>query len=94
MVFNGLFNLLDVTQTVALFSCFVFDEKSSKMPRLSASFGLLKQMQDLARRIAQVSLEAKLELEEHSYVTQFKLCTWNVLAAWRRGATFGEICNV
>lgn len=46
MIFNGLFNTLDVTQTVALLSCFVCDEKSSEMPKLTEALsGPLKQMQ-------------------------------------------------
>jgi ATP-dependent RNA helicase DOB1 len=95
MIFNGLFNSLDVIQTVALLSCFVCDEKSSEMPKLSESLsGPLKQMQDLARRIAKVSLEAKLELEEDSYVEQFKPYMMDVVAAWCRGATFGDICKM
>jgi ATP-dependent RNA helicase DOB1 len=73
MIFNGLFNALDVTQTAALLSCFVCDEKSNEMPKLSEALsGPLKQMQDLARRIAKVSVEAKLELEEDEYVEKFK----------------------
>ena len=95
MIFNGLYNSLDVTQTVALLSCFVCDEKSNEMPKLSESLsGPLKQMQDLARRIAKVSLEAKLELEEDSYVEQFKPFMMDVVAAWCRGATFGDICKM
>ena len=34
--------------------------------------GSLRQMQDMARRIAKVSREAKLEIEEDSYVEKFK----------------------
>ena len=95
MIFNGLFNALDVTQTVALLSCFVFDEKSSEMPKLSESLsGPLKQMQDLARRIAKVSLEAKLELEEDVYVEQFKPFMMDIVAAWCRGCSFGEVCKM
>jgi len=45
MVFNGLFNALDVTQTAALLSCFVCDEKSNEMPKLSEALsGPLKQV--------------------------------------------------
>ena len=52
-------------------------------------------MQDLARRIAKVSLEAKLEgLDEDAYVEQFKPFMMDVVAAWCRGATFGEICKM
>lgn len=95
MIFNGLFNALDVTQTAALLSCFVCDEKSNEMPKLSEALsGPLKQMQDLARRIAKVSVEAKLELEEDEYVEQFKPYMMDIVAAWCRGASFGDICKM
>ena len=95
MIFNGLFNTLDVTQTTALLSCFVCDEKSNEMPKLSEALaGPLKQMQDLARRIAKVSVEAKLELQEDEYVEQFKPFMMDVVAAWCKGVTFLEVCKM
>jgi len=95
MIFNGLFNTLDVTQTVALLSCFVCDEKSSEMPKLTEALsGPLKQMQDLARRIAKVSVDAKLEIEEDDYVEQFKPFMMDIVSAWCKGATFGEVCKM
>ncbi len=95
MIFNGLFNALDVTQTAALLSCFVCDEKSNEMPKLSEALsGPLKQMQDLARRIAKVSVEAKLELEEDEYVEKFKPYMMDLVAAWCRGSSFGDICKM
>lgn len=95
MIFNGLFNALDVTQTTALLSCFVCDEKSNEMPKLSEALsGPLKQMQDLARRIAKVSVEAKLELEEDEYVEKFKPYMMDIVAAWCRGSTFGDVCKM
>lgn len=95
MVFNGLFNALDVTQTAALLSCFVCDEKSNEMPKLSESLsGPLKQMQDLARRIAKVSVEAKLEMEEDEYVEQFKPYMMDIVAAWCKGCSFGDVCKM
>lgn len=95
MIFNGLFNTLDVTQTTALLSCFVCDEKSNEMPKLSEALaGPLKQMQDLARRIAKVSAEAKLELQEDEYVEQFKPFMMDVVSAWCKGVTFLEVCKM
>lgn len=46
MIFNGLFNDLNVPQCVALLSCFVCDEKSSEVPKRSEELsGPLRQMQ-------------------------------------------------
>ncbi|XP_019620532.1 PREDICTED: superkiller viralicidic activity 2-like 2 isoform X2 [Branchiostoma belcheri] len=65
MIFNGVFNDLDAHQCVALLSVFVFQEKASEMPRLTEELaGPLRQMQESARRIAKVSAEAKMSLEE------------------------------
>ena len=55
MVFNGLFGPLSAAQSASLLSCFVFDEKSNEMPKLvDALSGPLRQMQEMARRIAKV----------------------------------------
>ncbi|XP_012278049.1 superkiller viralicidic activity 2-like 2 [Orussus abietinus] len=92
MIFNGLFNTLSVPQMVALISCFVCDEKSNEMPKSTEELsGPLRQMQDLARRIAKVSTDAHLELDEDSYVEKFKPFLMDVLYAWCKGASFLQI---
>merc|ERR1719322_1047724 len=69
MMFNGLFNEMTPPLVAAILSCFVCTEKSNEMPKLTDKLsGSLRQMQDMARRIAKVSREAKLEIEEDSYV--------------------------
>lgn len=50
--------------------------------------------QDTARRIARVSKEAKLEIDEEEYVTSFKPNMMDVVHAWCKGATFLEICKM
>lgn len=95
MIFNGLFNDLSVPQCVSLISCFVCDEKSSQNSKKSEELsGPLRQMQDLARRIARVSGEAKLELNEDDYVGQFKPFLMDVVYAWCKGSSFLEICQM
>ncbi|XP_008546957.1 exosome RNA helicase MTR4 [Microplitis demolitor] len=95
MIFNGLFNALNVPQMTALLSCFVCDEKSNEMPKSTNELsGPLRQMQDLARRIAKVSSEANLELDEDSYVERFKPYLMDVVYAWCKGASFFQICKM
>lgn len=95
MMFNGLFNALSVPQMVALISCFVCDEKSNEMPKSTEELsGPLRQMQDLARRIAKVTTEANLLLDEDSYVERFKPFLMDVLYAWCKGASFLQICKM
>merc|ERR1711962_1941907 len=72
MMFNGLFNNLNPPEVAAILSCFVCGEKSSEMPKLTdALSGPLRTMQGMARKIAKVSKEAKIELEEDEYVERF-----------------------
>ncbi len=53
MMFNGLFNNLTSAQSASILSCFVCDEKSNEMPKLTEALsGPLRQMQEMARRIA------------------------------------------
>ncbi|KAK8407539.1 hypothetical protein O3P69_002232 [Scylla paramamosain] len=94
MLFNGLFNNLSASQTCALLSTFVCDEKSSEMPKLGEELsGPLRQMQDIARRIARVSHECKLEIDESNYVEQFKPFLMDVVYEWCNGSSFMELCK-
>ncbi|XP_018121602.1 exosome RNA helicase MTR4 isoform X2 [Xenopus laevis] len=95
MMFNGLFNDLTAEQATALLSCFVFQENSSEMPKLTEQLaGPLRQMQETARRIAKVSAEAKLEVDEELYLGSFKSNLMDVLYTWSNGATFAQICKM
>lgn len=95
LMFNGVFNDLSVPQTVALLSCFVCDEKSNELPAKTAELaGPLRKMQELARKIAKVCKDAKLDIEEDSYVEGFKPFLMDVCYEWCRGATFYQICQM
>jgi ATP-dependent RNA helicase DOB1 len=95
MLFNGLFNDLTPGQIAALLSCFVFEEKAEQMPKLGDELSQpLKQMQDLAKRIAAVSNEAKLEINEEEYINSFKPNLMDVIFAWSNGATFAQLCKM
>ncbi|XP_045614688.1 exosome RNA helicase MTR4-like isoform X1 [Procambarus clarkii] len=94
MLFNGLFNNITAAQTCALLSTFVCDEKSSEMPKLGEELsGPLRQMQDMARRIARVSHECKLEIDEENYVEQFRPFLMDVVYDWCNGSSFMELCT-
>ncbi|XP_077296367.1 exosome RNA helicase Mtr4 [Arctopsyche grandis] len=95
MIFNGMFNTLSVEQSVSLLSCFVCDEKSSEVPKSTEELsGPLRQMQELARRIAKVSADCQLEMEEDEYVEKFKPFMMDIVLAWCKGATFMQICKM
>ncbi|XP_053677415.1 exosome RNA helicase MTR4 [Anopheles nili] len=95
MVFNGTFTELTPSQSCALLSCFVCDEKSSEMPTATEELsGPLRQMQDLARRIAKVSNECKVEVDEERYVESFKPFLMDVVLCWCKGASFSQLCRM
>ncbi|XP_061732578.1 exosome RNA helicase MTR4 [Nerophis ophidion] len=95
MVFNGLFNDLTVEQATALLSCFVFQENANELPKLTEQLAApLRQMQECAKRIAKVSADAKLEVDEDTYLGQFKPHLMDVIYAWANGATFAQICKM
>lgn len=94
MIFNGVFNNLSSPQTVALLSCFVCDEKSSETPQIEALTGPLRLMHDLARRIAKVSTECKLEIDEDKYVEKFKPYLMEVVLSWCKGSSFLQLCKM
>lgn len=48
----------------------------------------------MARRIAKVSTESKLPLDETEYVKTFKVELMDVVIQWCRGAAFSDICKV
>lgn len=54
----------------------------------------LRVMQEIARRIAKVSIESKLPLIEDEYVQKFKVELMDAVVQWCRGASFAEICKV
>ncbi|XP_078095944.1 exosome RNA helicase MTR4 [Mustelus asterias] len=95
MMFNGIFNDLAAEQATALLSCFVFQEKANEMPKLTEQLaGPLRQMQECARRIAKVSAEAKLEVDEEIYLDSFRPHLMDVVFTWANGATFAQICKM
>ncbi|XP_034048328.1 exosome RNA helicase MTR4 [Thalassophryne amazonica] len=95
MMFHGLFNDLTVEQATALLSCFVFQENANEMPKLTEQLAApLRQMQECAKRIAKVSADAKVEVDEETYLNQFKPHLMDVVYAWANGATFAQICKM
>jgi len=51
-------------------------------------------MQEIARRIAKVSKESKLTIDEDEYVKLFKVELMDAVVQWCRGASFSEICKL
>ncbi|KAG6865812.1 ATP-dependent RNA helicase mtr4 [Blastosporella zonata] len=95
LIFNGVFNQLSPEQCAALLSCFVFTEKSEQVTKLKEELAApLRVMQENAKRIAKVSKESKLPINEEQYVTSFKVELMDSVVQWCRGASFSEICKL
>ena len=54
----------------------------------------LRTLQETARRIAKVSKECKLPVDEDAYVQSFKVELMDCVLQWCKGASFAEICKV
>ncbi|KAI7906728.1 rRNA-processing arch domain-containing protein [Cokeromyces recurvatus] len=95
MIFQGVFNDLTVDQSVALLSCFVFDEKVDAKAKLQEELSApLRLMQETARRIVKVSNECKMNIDEQAYLDKFKPELMDVVFAWCQGAKFYQICKM
>ncbi|KAF8919476.1 antiviral helicase [Mucidula mucida] len=96
LIFNGVFNNLTPEQCTALLSCFVFDEKASPhQTKLKEELAApLRVLQEMARRIAKVSKESKLPIDEETYVKSFRVELMEAVIQWCQGASFSEICKL
>ncbi|KAL4452733.1 hypothetical protein ABPG75_008395 [Micractinium tetrahymenae] len=94
LMFDGTFGGLDKHELVALVSCLVPVERSNEQVKLSVQLGgPLSQLQEAARRIAEVSKECKLEVDTDEYVQSFRPSLMDTIYAWSKGASFGDICK-
>lgn len=93
MIFNGTFNDLTAAQCASLLSCFVCDDRATD-PTIDAELQTpLKQMQDFARRIARVSKECKMEVDEDEYVEKFRPTLMDIVLKWCKGSSFRQLCE-
>lgn len=56
--------------------------------------GPLRTMQEMARKIAQTSMEAKIDLKVDDYVSKFKPFMMDVVFEWCKGQPFVNICKM
>ncbi|KAL0410324.1 UNVERIFIED_CONTAM: DExH-box ATP-dependent RNA helicase DExH10 [Sesamum latifolium] len=96
LMFNGTFNDLDHHQVAALASCFIPGDRSSEQIHLRAELAKpLQQLQDSARRIAEIQRECKLEINVDEYVeASVRPYLMDVIYCWSRGASFAEVIEM
>ncbi|KAI8014695.1 DExH-box ATP-dependent RNA helicase DExH10 [Camellia lanceoleosa] len=96
LMFNGTFNDLDHHQIAALVSCFIPGDRSSEQIHLRAELAKpLQQLQDSARRIADIQHECKLEINVDEYVeAAVRPFLMDVIYCWSKGASFAEVIQM
>ncbi|XP_010252211.1 PREDICTED: DExH-box ATP-dependent RNA helicase DExH10 [Nelumbo nucifera] len=96
LMFNGTFNDLDHHQVAALASCFIPGDRSNEQIHLRTELAKpLQQLQESARRIAEIQRECKLEVNVDEYVeSTVRPYLMDVIYCWSKGATFAEIIDM
>lgn len=95
LIFTGFFKDLTVEQIAAILSCFVFQEKSESTQKLSDELSKpFRTLQDVARRVAEMEKECKMNVDPDQYVGQFQTSLLEVTYAWAKGAPFSQICEM
>ncbi|KAI3814768.1 hypothetical protein L1987_14412 [Smallanthus sonchifolius] len=96
LMFNGTFNDLDHHQIAALASCFIPGDKSTEQIHLRSELAKpLQQLQDSARRIAEIQHECKLEVNVDEYVEAVvRPFLMDVIYCWSKGSSFSEVIQM
>jgi ATP-dependent RNA helicase DOB1 len=96
MLFNGHFNEIEPNLLCAMLSCFVANEGKSeakplKNPILTALHG---KIQDAAVNVANVLVEAKIEVNPQEYKENYKNDFMDIALEWANGAKFTDVCKI
>ncbi|XP_024023551.1 DExH-box ATP-dependent RNA helicase DExH9 [Morus notabilis] len=95
LMFNGVLKDIKVEEMVSLLSCFVWQEKLQDAAKPREELDLLfVQLQDIARRVANVQLECKVQIDVESFATSFRPDIMEAVYAWAKGSKFYEIMSV
>uniref|UniRef100_A0A2P2MK83 ATP-dependent RNA helicase Ski2/MTR4 C-terminal domain-containing protein n=1 Tax=Rhizophora mucronata TaxID=61149 RepID=A0A2P2MK83_RHIMU len=96
LMFNGTFNDLDHHQVAALASCFIPVDKSTEQIHLRTELAKpLQQLQESARKIAEIQHECKLDIHVDEYVeSTVRPFLMDVIYCWSKGASFAEVIQM
>eukprot|EP01024_Parvocaulis_polyphysoides_P025298 TRINITY_DN23107_c0_g1_i1.p2 TRINITY_DN23107_c0_g1~~TRINITY_DN23107_c0_g1_i1.p2 ORF type:complete len:205 (+),score=32.84 TRINITY_DN23107_c0_g1_i1:26-616(+) len=95
LIMDGVFNELEPDQSVALLSCLLWQEPDTQPGKvrddMQAAFGALRES---AKKIAKVSTECKLDIDEKAYVNSFKPKMMDGVLGWCRGQKFAQVIKM
>ncbi|XP_065880793.1 DExH-box ATP-dependent RNA helicase DExH10 [Euphorbia lathyris] len=96
LMFNGTFNDLDHHQVAALASCFIPVDKSNEQIHLRSELAKpLQQLQESARKIAEIQYECKLEINVDEFVeSTVRPFLMDVIYSWSKGASFSDVIQM
>ncbi|OEL15369.1 DExH-box ATP-dependent RNA helicase DExH9 [Dichanthelium oligosanthes] len=95
LMFSGTLKDATVEQMVALLSCFVWQEKLQDAPKPREELDLLfYQLQETARRVANLQLECKIQIDVESFVNSFRPDIMEAVCSWARGSKFYQIMEM
>uniref|UniRef100_A0A1D1YL67 Superkiller viralicidic activity 2-like 2 n=2 Tax=Anthurium amnicola TaxID=1678845 RepID=A0A1D1YL67_9ARAE len=95
LMFSGILKDATVEEMVALLSCFVWQEKLNDAQKPRDELDLLfSQLQATARRVANVQLDCKVQVDMENFVKSFRPDIMEAVYAWARGSKFYEIMEI
>ncbi|XP_009103109.1 DExH-box ATP-dependent RNA helicase DExH9 isoform X1 [Brassica rapa] len=95
LMFSGVFKEAKVEELVSLLSCFVWRERLPDAAKPREELDLLFiQLQDTARRVAEVQLDCKVDIDVESFVHSFRPDIMEAVYAWAKGSKFYEIMEI
>ncbi|GLT34116.1 hypothetical protein SLA2020_086570 [Shorea laevis] len=95
LIFSGVLKDIKVEEMVALLSCLVWQEKLQDAAKPREELELLfTQLQDIARKVAKLQLECKVQIDVESFVSTFRPHIMEAVYAWAKGSKFYEIMEI
>lgn len=92
LMFSGVLKDMKVEDMVALLSCFVWQEKLLGARKPGEELELLfTQLHDIARRVAKVQLECKVQIDVENFVSSFRCDIMQAVYDWAKGSKFSTI---
>ncbi|ESQ29526.1 hypothetical protein EUTSA_v10023236mg [Eutrema salsugineum] len=95
LMFSGVFKDAKVEELVSLLSCFVWRERLPDAAKPREELDLLFiQLQDTARRVAELQLDCKVQIDVERFVHSFRPDIMEAVYAWAKGSKFYEVMEI